>query len=136
MGNSRERKPNVIRRIILLLSVATLMAVMLVAMAMPAFADKGGGGHCTEGGFDGIVVEECAGGSGGPGGGGGGKTQTFSDNEGPAVQQTTGGGSNFRGTGEGGGGRDCFDVFIGEETFSFPCVSGKDAEHPPGPGVE
>jgi hypothetical protein len=42
LGNSRERKPNVIRRIILLLSVATLMAVMLVAMAMPAFAAKGG----------------------------------------------------------------------------------------------
>jgi hypothetical protein len=32
----------VIRRIILLLSVATLMVVMLVAMAMPAFAAKGG----------------------------------------------------------------------------------------------
>ena len=31
-----------IRRIILLLSVATLMVVMLVAMAMPAFAAKGG----------------------------------------------------------------------------------------------
>ena len=31
-----------IRRIILVLSVATLMAVMVVAMAMPAFAAKGG----------------------------------------------------------------------------------------------
>ena len=31
-----------IRRIILLLAVATLMAVLLVAMAMPAFAAKGG----------------------------------------------------------------------------------------------
>jgi hypothetical protein len=33
----------VIRRIILLLSVATLMVVMLVAMAMPAFAAHKGG---------------------------------------------------------------------------------------------
>ena len=33
------------RRILLVLSVAALMAVMMVAMAAPAFADKGGG-HC------------------------------------------------------------------------------------------
>jgi hypothetical protein len=31
------------RRILLVLSVAALMAAMLVATAMPAFADKGGG---------------------------------------------------------------------------------------------
>ena len=37
-GNSIERKPNVVRRILLVLSVAALMAAMLVATAMPAFA--------------------------------------------------------------------------------------------------
>jgi hypothetical protein len=44
LGNSIERNPNVIRRILLLLAVVTLMAAQLVASAMPAFAqgnDKG-----------------------------------------------------------------------------------------------
>jgi hypothetical protein len=38
MGNSIERNPNVLRRILLVFSVAALMAMMLVASAMPAFA--------------------------------------------------------------------------------------------------
>jgi hypothetical protein len=38
LGNSRERKPNVIRRILLVLSLVALMAAMVVVSAMPAFA--------------------------------------------------------------------------------------------------
>ncbi len=62
------------RRIGMLVTAVALMAAMLVATAMPAFADKGGvRGHCTQEGS--LVVEEtCAGGSGGPGGGDGGNT--------------------------------------------------------------
>jgi hypothetical protein len=38
LGNSRERKPNVIRRILLVLSVAALMAAMLAGTAGTALA--------------------------------------------------------------------------------------------------
>jgi hypothetical protein len=44
LGNSLERNPNVVRRILLVLSVAALMAAQTVASAMPAVAqgnDKG-----------------------------------------------------------------------------------------------
>ena len=35
------------RRILMLLTVALVMAATMVASAVPAFADKGGGGHTT-----------------------------------------------------------------------------------------
>jgi hypothetical protein len=42
LGNSRERRPNVIRRILLVMSVAALMVAMVMATAMPALAARGG----------------------------------------------------------------------------------------------
>ncbi len=119
-----------LKRIITVLAVALVMAAMMVATAAPAFADKGGGGHCTrerQGDFEQVGVEECAGGSGGPGGGGGGKTTNVFIEQisetGPVFTETTGGGSNFRGTGEGGGGK-CTE-FLGED---LGCQTGKLAE--------
>ena len=102
------------KRILMVLSIAALMAAMVVATAMPAFADKGGvPGHCTqEGNF--LVIETCAGGgpsSDGPGGGGGRET-TFSI----VVPLEFGGGTiplsgcatgGSGGPGGGGGGNTC-----------------------------
>ena len=113
-----------VKRILLLLAVAALVAAMMVTSAFPALADPGGvPGHCTE---EGIlqVTERCAG--GGPeedGGGGGGITETTSFFGFPIEEQSTGGGSNFRGTEEGGGGQ-CTAFFGGD----LGCQTGKLAE--------
>jgi hypothetical protein len=90
-----------LRRLLLVLSVMTAMAAMVVAMAVPAFADPGGvPGHCKEVAGP-LFLERCSGGSGAQGGGGGGQTTTtvFAP-----VTITTGGSG---GQGGGGGGRNC-----------------------------
>jgi hypothetical protein len=89
------------KRMVSVLAVAALMAVMMVAMAAPAFADPGGvPGHCKEGAGQ-LFLERCSGGSGEQGGGGGGQTTTtvFAP-----VTITTGGSGE---QGGGGGGRNC-----------------------------
>jgi hypothetical protein len=114
------------KRILMVLAVAALMVAMMVSTAMPAFADKGGGGHCEQ-----LQphLEDCFGGGSEPGGGGGGGfTQTATDREGNVVETiTTGGGSNFRGTGSGGGGKFC-QTTLGVDQG---CNTGKTAPHPP-----
>jgi hypothetical protein len=83
------------RRILLVLSVAALMAVMMVATAMPAFA---GGGGAKDGCDRFGLNNECKGGTGGGGGGAGGGTggqRSFESN-----------GDLFFSGGGGGGGRD------------------------------
>ena len=109
----------------MLLAAAALMAASLLVMAVPAFADKGGGGHCEPEGDVLFGLQTCAGGSGGPGGGGGGKETTLNIFGFPILSGTTGGGSDFQGTGEGGGGRNCVDVL---GNFTGFCETGKLAE--------
>ena len=98
------------RRILMVLTAAALMASMVMASALPAFADKGGvPGHCKEEGTF-LVVETCAGGgpsSEGPGGGGGREADfsiVFGPIEIPLGSCTTGGSG---GPGGGGGGNTC-----------------------------
>ena len=105
-----------LRRIILVLTVAALMAAMALGGAGSAQAKDDA--HCTG---DGVSFSECAGGSGQRGGGGGGKERTTTN----GAITSTGGGSDFRGTGRGGGGRNCTTVGGGTQ---LPCESGKDAE--------
>ena len=115
------------KRIITVMSVMAIMAAMMVASALPALADPGGErGHCKEE-RENFTIERCAGGGASEeGGGGGGITETVSLDGVPFAQRTTGGGSDFRGTGEGGGGK-CVDVFDGANNFSG-CQTGKLAE--------
>ena len=118
------------RRIGMLLTVATLMAVMLVAMAMPAFAAKGGfgkytvTGQCDEEGtsFDCTVTQ--AGKQGNAAGGPGRSEVTVTDEEpgdpAPFVSGTSSGGcGNPCGAPkfDGGGGRCTFE-------FSFSHTGG------------
>lgn len=122
------------RRILLVLPAAALMAAMVVASAVPAFADAGGQrGHLTtfgSGGCD-FTVQTCtsgftrSGGSGGPGGGHGGRT-TFTSTEGPGVdtltQSSQGGFGRQSGLPHGGGG-NCtatFDFTAGTGSVSGP----------------
>jgi hypothetical protein len=97
----------VIRRILLLLSVAALMAAMLVASALPAFADRGGvRGHHTEefAGPDCEEMTDCkvtttdAGGDR-FGGGRNTTTVTFEDQRATFVDTDTQGGSRVAGGG-------------------------------------
>ena len=83
------------RRIFLVLAVALVMAAMLVATAVPAFA----GGQCTRptGEFT-----SCAGGGGGKGGGGGEHFFTTNAEDGPRTFLDVSGGSGGPGGGEGG----------------------------------
>ena len=83
------------RRILLVLSAAALIAAMMVAMAMPAFA----GGTCNAPAGEFI---QCAGGGGERGGGGGGRGAD--DLQTGAVVQS--GGFGEKG---GGGGSRCVD---------------------------
>ena len=89
------------QRLLLRLVALALMAVLMLALAVPAFADPGGvPGHCKEGAGQ-LFLERCSGGSGAQGGGGGGQTTTtvFAP-----VTITTGGSGE---QGGGGGGRNC-----------------------------
>jgi hypothetical protein len=93
------------RRIVLVLSAAALMAAMVVASALPAFADPGGiPGHCKPADSG---LQTCAGGSGKQGGGGGGLTTDVSPTFPGAFTFTTGGSGE---QGGGGGGRNCFNI--------------------------
>src|SRR3954453_16030977 len=91
------------RRIVLLLSVAALMAAMLVASAMPAFAavkTKATGFNCDQnsGCTSGTITK--VGGSGSKGGGSGGKSTT------DVMMDGSGSGSS-QGGGKGTGGGNC-----------------------------
>jgi hypothetical protein len=104
------------RRILLVLTAAMVMALTLVAMALPAFAGGGEGLHCTSD-ESGQYVSECRGGVGGGGGGSGGgfggkyDADTTPPEGEPAVVGSGGGG--FGGAtgggpeGSGGGGGRC-----------------------------
>src|SRR5918997_5160828 len=52
-----EKEVARMKRITMSVTVVMVMAAMLVASAMPAFADKGGGGHSTNEGD--CVAEAC-----------------------------------------------------------------------------
>jgi hypothetical protein len=85
------------KRIMLLVTVALVMAVMLALGAGVAFADPGGlRGHTGSAGGCGMV----SGGSGGPGGGGGLHDTVCSEE--PPHTGTSSGGSGGPGGGEGG----------------------------------
>jgi len=103
------------KRILLVLSVAALMAMMLVAMGAGSALAKESA-HCgvpqprNQGG----VEQVCAGGSGGTSGGGGGQTTTFPGE--PSFTLTTGGSGA---PGGGSGGANC--------NTTGSCVHGKNA---------
>jgi hypothetical protein len=98
-----------LRRILLVLTVAALMAVMVVANAGPAFA--AGGGTKDPCKFSEGTLQDCRGGegSGGDGSGGGsGGTYFAPDINDPTVVSTRGGGGGGdSGLGGGGIGRYC-----------------------------
>ena len=107
----------VLRRMVLALLAAVLMTAMTLGEAGSAQAKEAA--HCIG---DQVSFSECAGGSGQRGGGGGGKVLTT-----VGGSTSIGGGSDFRGfrgTGSGGGGRNC-SVILGTPE---PCESGKDAQ--------
>ena len=112
------------RRIILVLSLAAVMVGALSVSAVGAFADPGSvPGHCKDTDHG---TRICAGGSGDSDGGGGGQIEFIPGFPPEELSSTTGGGSNFRGSGSGGGGKDC--VVFGTD---FGCAHGKTADHPP-----
>ena len=92
------------RRILMLLTVALVMAAMMVAMAMPAFAER----TCSQPTSTTLV---CTGGTG-FGGGNGGFGGKFAINEASGDFTISGGGGQ---QGGGGGGRCTGNFYGGEE---------------------
>src|SRR5215210_1035252 len=60
------KEATLMRRLLLVLTVALVMAAMVVVTAAPAFADKGEGGHIFNCG--GVLCGSAGGGTGGVGG--------------------------------------------------------------------
>ena len=113
------------RRILLVLSVAALMAAMMVASALPAFADRGGvRGHHTED-FAGPDCEEMTDckvtttDAGGDRFGGGRNTTTVTvkDQQATSVDTDTQGGSRFAGGGNCSGHTDFLSPDEEQTTF-------------------
>ena len=115
------------RRILLVLTVAVVMAAMMLATAVPALADKGGGGHfgvkTNPEGCDQFYDPVCestitdSGGSGGPDGGGGGHFSNYwirdrAERVDYAKESYSGG---HGGPGGGGGGRCTDEGNLGTE---------------------
>ncbi len=96
-----------------LLALVVCLSAVVVGAAGPAYADAGGGGHCSTVGS----TLTCSGGSGGSGGGAGGHVSydvnTF------AGTYVGGAGSGGGGTG-GGGGFNCTIYADGSQA----CVGG------------
>jgi hypothetical protein len=131
------------RRILLVLTAAMVMALVTVAMALPAFASHGGphggeGVHCT---VEDEQTATCNGGYGFGGGGGtsGGSGQHFTQDstppEGePAVVFAGGGGQGSPGdpVSSGGGGGRCELATVDADGSTIECVgSGDPYDHPP-----
>ena len=103
------------RRILLVLTAAALMAAMVLALAVPAFAEHKppDTNHCTDEPVEGGFVQTCSGGTGysepggidnGVVGGQGGRLVTDCRPENPSYCEFTGsGGSGGQTTVEGGG---------------------------------
>jgi hypothetical protein len=121
------------RRILLVLTAAMVMALMVVAMALPAFAGSGGGLHCT---LDesGEYADSCQGGYGyGGGGGGGGSGQNYTAETNPPEGEPAvvhaggygGGGKHLGPEGSGGGGGRCETATYGpNEPYTPPDCNG------------
>ena|SRR5215210_847187 len=93
------------RRILLILAVAALMAATVWGGAGSALAKEPA--HCKQADFD-PSLQTCAGGSGDQSGGGGGQTTDLQPVANPGIVTQTTGGSGKKGGG--GGGKDCFNV--------------------------
>jgi hypothetical protein len=116
-----------------MLTAAMVMALMMVAMALPAFAGGGAGVHCT---IDesGQYADQCHGGGGSGGGGyGGGFGNNYAADTDPpegepgAVIAGGGGagGAGLKGEGSGGGGGRCeADTYSPTEPVFFECNGG------------
>jgi hypothetical protein len=114
------------RRILLVLPAAMVMALMMVAISFPAFAVGGGGSglHCLEDETGQINCQGGAGSGGGGFGGGFGGNTTFDPNAPagePHAQIAGGGGSGGSGLREdsGGSGGNCESFTTPNE---FECV--------------
>src|ERR687889_649556 len=104
------------RRIMLMGTAAFVMAAMMVAMSMPAFA--GGGGEkdpCQDTSTHG----ESTGGSGGGGQGGGGGANVSLNLESGEYFYSSGGGSGGQGGSGGSGGHCSGNIYTG-----FECKGG------------
>src|SRR5215217_4709366 len=97
LGIAQQRRWCTMRRIILVLSLAAVMVGALSVSAVGAFADPGSvPGHCKDTDHG---TRICAGGSGDSDGGGGGQIEFIPGFPPEELSSTTGGGSNFRGSG-------------------------------------
>ena len=100
------------RRILTVLAVAALMAAMMAFGALPAFADKGGGGHKSECEY-GDTSCVMSGGGRNPYGGGSGGSQLYGAD---SPLRISGGGTSPDGSG--GGGHAVYDP-LGDPYVAF-----------------